>query len=87
MKRNMGSADRLLRTVIVAPAAIVLSVTVFGAWSIAGMVALVFAGVMLATAATGFCPTYIPFGISTRGAFRTHGHVHFGGHSRAATQQ
>jgi len=41
---------------------------------------------MLATAATGFCPAYIPFGLSTRGGISTHGHVRFGGHSRVVAQ-
>jgi hypothetical protein len=66
MKRNMGTLDRVLRTVVVAPVVIVISLAVFGAGSVLGVVALVFAGVMLATAAVGFCPTYTLFGISTR---------------------
>lgn len=79
MKHNMGTVDRLLRTFIVAPVAIVLSFAVFGAWSVAGIVALVFAGVMLATSAAGFCPTYTLFGLSTVGGISTHGHARVGG--------
>jgi hypothetical protein len=67
MKRNMGTLDRVLRTIVVAPAAILISLLVFGAGSVLGIVALVFAGIMLATAGVGFCPTYTLFGISTRG--------------------
>ena len=65
MKRNMGTLDRLLRTVVVAPVLIVISLAVFGAGSVLGIVALVFAGIMLATSAVGFCPAYTLFGIST----------------------
>jgi hypothetical protein len=86
MEHNMGTVDRLLRTFIVAPLAIVLSFAVFGAWSVPGIVALVVAGIMLATSAVGFCPGYLPFGISTRGGISTHGHVRVGGHPRGAVQ-
>ena len=74
MESNMGTLDRLLRAVVVAPVLIVLSFVVFGAWSVFGIVALVFAGVMLATSILGFCPTYTLFGISTRHGGRTGGH-------------
>jgi hypothetical protein len=59
--------DRLFRAFVVAPVLIVLSVVVFGVGSVLGIVALVFAGVMLLTSAVGFCPAYTPFGLSTRG--------------------
>jgi hypothetical protein len=36
---------------------------------------------MIATAAVGYCPAYIPFGISTRGGISTHGRVRIGGRS------
>lgn len=86
MKRNMGTVDRLLRAFAVAPVLIVLSVVVFGVGSVLGIVALVFAGVMLATAAVGVCPAYTPFGISTRGGVSTHGHVRFGGRTGVVAQ-
>lgn len=86
MKQNMGTFDRLLRVFIVAPAAIVLTFTVFGAWSVLGVVALVVAGIAFATGATGICPGYLPFGISTRGGISTHGHSRFGGHSGIVVQ-
>lgn len=87
MKQNMGSVDRLLRALVIAPVLIVLSVTVFGVGSVLGIVALVFAGVMLVTAAVGFCPAYTPFGLSTRGGLSTHGHVRFGGRTRVVAQR
>jgi hypothetical protein len=67
---NMGSLDRALRAFVVAPAAIVAAVAL-GASSIGGIVLFVVAGIALATAATGRCPSYVPFGIDTRG----HGRV------------
>lgn len=85
MKRNMGGVDRGLRAFVVAPILIVLSVVVFGVGSVLGVVALVFAGVMLVTAAVGVCPAYMPFGIDTRGGLSTHGHVRFGGPPPAVT--
>jgi hypothetical protein len=87
MKRNMGSIDRLSRAFVVAPVLIVLGVAVFGIGSVLGVVALVFAGVMVVTAAVGVCPAYMPFGIDTRGGLSTHGHVRFGGPPRAVTQR
>jgi DUF2892 family protein len=68
MKRNMGILDRSLRTIIVAPGLVVLSWLVFGFGSVLGIIALVFAGVMVTTSTVGFCPTYTLFGISTRRA-------------------
>ena len=59
MKPNMGTIDRVLRVIIGA-----------------GLISLVFVGpqtpwgwigvVPLATALLGWCPAYVPFGISTR---------------------
>lgn len=86
MKRNMGRVDRLLRAFVIAPVLIVLSASVFGIGTVLGIVALVFAGVMLVTAAVGFCPAYTPFGISTCGGFSTHGDVRFGGRTRVVHQ-
>ena len=71
--RNMGAWDRGLRAFIVAPLAIVAAFAL-GAGTVAGIVLFVVAGVMLATAVTGFCPNYIWLGIST-----DHG-VHHVGH-------
>lgn len=63
--KNMGRLDRALRAFVVAPAAIVAAFTL-GAASIGGIVLFVVAGVAVVTAATGSCPSYIPFGIDTR---------------------
>ncbi len=62
MKRNMGTADRLIRTLVVAPVAIIAGIVVGG---VGGIVLFVVAAIMLATSAVGSCPLYLPFGLST----------------------
>jgi hypothetical protein len=57
MKQNMHAVDRLVRAVVVAPLAVWLAVAV-GAGTVLGLVALVFAAIMLATGISGFCPRY-----------------------------
>jgi hypothetical protein len=61
----MGSIDRLVRTLVVAPVAIVVAIVV-GVGSVAGIVLLALAAVMLTTSAVGFCPLYKVFRIDTR---------------------
>ncbi len=63
MRTNEGTADRAIR-VVLGIAAIVGAVLV-GASSVLGIVLFVAAGILLVTAATGFCPLYRVFGIST----------------------
>lgn len=63
MKKNMGSADRIIRVLIAVVIAIlyfthVLSGTV-------AIVLLVLAGIFVATSFMSFCPLYLPFGLST----------------------
>ena len=84
IKHNMGTVDRLLRAFVAMPVLIVLGL-VLGAGTPLAIVAFVLAGVMLVTSATGFCPGYTPFGISTRGGISTHGRARFGG-SRVVAQ-
>jgi hypothetical protein len=74
MRHNMGTLDRLLRVVVVAPMLILLSFVVFGVGSVLGILALVIAGVMIVTSIVGFCPTYTLFGISTRHGLSVGGH-------------
>ena len=63
MKKNMGSADRILRVLVAA----VISVLYFtGVISgTLGIVLLVLGGVFLLTSFVSFCPLYAPFGLST----------------------
>jgi hypothetical protein len=63
MKKNMGTIDRALRTVLA-----VVIVALYFAGSISGIAAIVlgiFAAILLLTSATGVCPLYGPLGIST----------------------
>jgi Na+(H+)/acetate symporter ActP len=63
MKKNMGTADRVLRTIL----AVVVAILYF-AGQISGTAAVILgilAVIFLLTSAVGFCPLYAPFGIST----------------------
>ena len=64
MKRNVGTVDRVIRAFVIAPVALVLAALAgwTAGWAIA---ALVVAGLMLGTAAIGFCPLYALLGIDT----------------------
>jgi hypothetical protein len=68
-KKNMGRLDRLLR--FVAGAALVpIGLFLLGGWqgNLIGILVAVFGVVpLLVTGLTGFCPGYVPFGISTHG--------------------
>jgi hypothetical protein len=64
MTRNMGKWDRLIRGLVVAPLAAIAASAV-GASTVLGIVLLVVAGIMLATAAIGHCPLYRLVGLST----------------------
>ena len=65
MKKNMGGADRTVRTgVALAVAALILTGAVSG-WL--AVVLGVLAAVFLVTSAVGFCPLYAPFGLATCG--------------------
>ncbi len=64
MTRNMHTADRIIRALLAATAAW-LAIAV-GAGTAGGVVALVFAAIMAATAITGFCPLYLLLGRLSR---------------------
>lgn len=64
MRRNMGTLDRVLRALVVAPIALIAGL-VAGAGTPLGVILIIVAAVMLATAAIGFCPLYAPFGLKT----------------------
>jgi len=64
MKKNMGSADRIIR---LATAAIIIAL--YFLHVITGVVAIILLAVAAIFILTGFisvCPLYLPFGISTR---------------------
>jgi hypothetical protein len=61
MKKNMGTADRIIGAVIITGLYIfkVISGTL-------AIVLLIVAGIFILTSFVSFCPLYFPFGISTR---------------------
>ena len=64
MKKNMGTADKVLRILV----AIIIAGLYFTN-IISGTIAiilLVIAGVFILTSSMSFCPLYLPFEISTR---------------------
>lgn len=64
MKRNLAPLDRLLRVIIAA--ALFVIALVIGPGGVAGIVLLVLAAIMVATAAAGSCPLYRLLHIDTR---------------------
>jgi hypothetical protein len=63
MKKNMSSADRLVRVIIAAIIATLYLTNVIS--GTLGLVLLILAGVFVATSLISFCPLYAIFGIST----------------------
>jgi K+-transporting ATPase A subunit len=64
MKKNMGAVDSLLRILVA-----VVVIALYFAGVLSGTVAiilLVVAAIFILTGFIGFCPLYLPFGISTR---------------------
>jgi len=64
MRKNMGSADRVIR-ILVAVAVIALYFGNLISGTIA-IVLLVLAGIFILTSFMSFCPLYLPFELSTR---------------------
>ena len=63
MKKNMGSADKIIRILIAG-----LIATLYFTHVISGVLAIILgilAIVFIATSVVSFCPLYLPFGIST----------------------
>lgn len=64
MKTNMGSADRILRLILAAVVGVLfLTKQLTGT---AAMVLGIFAVIFVLTSLVGFCPLYVPLGISTK---------------------
>ncbi len=63
MKKNMSSADRIIRLIISAIMVTLYFTNVVG--GTVGIIMLVLAGVFTVTSAISFCPLYAIFGIST----------------------
>jgi len=63
---NVGGADRAVR-LIAGLTALAVGLGLLGATrgEVAGVVVSIVGAVMLLTAIVGFCPAYLPFGLST----------------------
>lgn len=63
MRKNMGTADRIIRVVIAAIVGILFFTGIIS--GTLGIVLLVLAGIFVLTSMISFCPLYAPFGISS----------------------
>lgn len=64
MKKNMGGVDRIIRTLLA-----VVFIILYWTKQVTGVVAIILgilAIIFLITSALGFCPLYVPLGISTK---------------------
>jgi len=64
MKPNMGTADKVIRLIVV----VIIAVLYFTG-QISGTAAIILgiiAAAFLVTSLIGWCPSYVPFGISTQ---------------------
>ncbi len=64
MTRNVGTPDRLIRGVLIAPVALILA-SIAGVGSITGVILIAVAVVIAVTAIVGVCPLYKLIGVST----------------------
>ena len=60
----MGKMDRTIRLIVAAVLLVLFFTDVIG--GTLGIIALIVAGIFVATSFITFCPLYLPFGISTR---------------------
>jgi hypothetical protein len=63
MKKNMGTADKVIRILVaIVIAALFFTNVITGTL---GIVLLIFAAIFILTSLFSFCPLYLPFGINT----------------------
>jgi flagellar biogenesis protein FliO len=64
MKKNMGTADKVVRILAaIAIAGMYFAQVISGTLAI---ILLILAGIFIVTSFISFCPLYLPFGISTK---------------------
>ena len=63
MKKNMGTADRVLRVIVAAVIAILYLTGIIS--GTLGLILLIFALILVATSLIGYCPLYKPIGLNT----------------------
>ena len=64
MKKNMSSADRIIRLVIAAVIAVLILLNVFN--GTLAVILGILAGIFVVTSVAGFCPLYTLFKFSTK---------------------
>lgn len=68
MKKNMGTADKIIRLVVAALFVVLYFMKIVtGAW---GIVMLIIALMFVVTSIISICPLYAPFGIKTNNCFK-----------------
>ena len=63
MKKNLGTADRIIRIILTVVFAVLYYLGIISGF--AGIVLLILGGVFLGTSLSSFCPLYTLFGIDT----------------------
>ena len=63
MKKNMGSADRIIRILIAAVVVLLYFTSVIS--GIVAVILLVVSGIFILTSFVSFCPLYLPLGLNT----------------------
>lgn len=63
MKKNMGSADRVIRVILAALVVLLYFMEVISGTT--AIILLVLATAFVLTSLVSFCPLYLPFGLST----------------------
>lgn len=63
MKKNMGSADKIIRLIAAAIVLVLYFTHVIG--GVLAIILLIVAAIFVLTSLISFCPLYLPFGIST----------------------
>jgi hypothetical protein len=64
MKKNMGSADKIIRILMAIVIAVLVYLEIVN--GVLGIILLVVAGIFVLTSFVSVCPLYYPFGINTR---------------------
>ena len=64
MKKNMGNADRIIRTLLAILFAVLYFTDVIS--GTVGVILLVLGIIFVLTSFVSFCPLYLPFGLSSR---------------------
>ena len=63
MKKNMGSADRIVRLLVAAIIALLYFTNVIS--GTVAIVLLIVSGIFILTSFVSFCPLYLPLGLNT----------------------